>query len=73
LIRSRLWDLSTPLKGAITIGITDMIIPEVKQKYLDDTDKKVEEIERHYRNGLYNREERKKCNYIGLEQNDRGY
>ncbi|NLL95989.1 MAG: DNA-directed RNA polymerase subunit beta' [Clostridiaceae bacterium] len=46
-------------KGAITIGITDMIIPEVKQKYLDDTDKKVEEIERHYRNGLYNREERR--------------
>ncbi len=46
-------------KGAVTIGITDMTIPEVKQKYLDDTDKKVDEIERHYKNGLYNKEERK--------------
>jgi len=46
-------------KGAVTIGITDMIIPEVKQKYLEETDRKVEEIERHYRNGLYNKEERK--------------
>lgn len=46
-------------KGAVTIGITDMTIPEVKQKYLDDTDRKVDEIERHYKNGLYNKEERK--------------
>ena len=46
-------------RGAITIGITDMIIPEVKQKYLEETDRKVEEIERHYRNGLYNKEERR--------------
>ena len=46
-------------KGAITIGITDMTIPEVKQKYLEDTDRKVDEIEKHYRNGLYNKEERK--------------
>jgi len=46
-------------RGAITIGITDMIISEVKQKYLEETDRKVEEIERHYRNGLYNKEERR--------------
>ncbi|NLU53667.1 MAG: DNA-directed RNA polymerase subunit beta' [Clostridiaceae bacterium] len=46
-------------RGAITIGITDMVIPEVKQKYLADTDKKVEEIERHYRMGLLNAAERK--------------
>jgi DNA-directed RNA polymerase subunit beta' len=46
-------------KGAITIGITDMVIPEVKQKYLEDTDRKIDEIEKHYRNGLYNKEERK--------------
>ena len=48
-------------KGAITIGVTDMTIPEVKQKYLDETDKKVDEIERHYKNGLYNKEERKRA------------
>ncbi len=46
-------------KGAVTIGITDMTIPEVKQKYLADTDRKIDEIEKHYRNGLYNKEERK--------------
>ena len=48
-------------KGAVTIGITDMVIPEVKQRYLEETDKKVEEIERHYRNGLYNKEDRKRA------------
>ena len=48
-------------KGAVTIGITDMTIPEVKQKYLDETDKKVDEIEKHYRNGLYNKDERKRA------------
>jgi len=48
-------------KGAVTIGITDMTIPEVKQKYLDETDRKVDEIERHYKNGLYNKEERKRA------------
>ena len=46
-------------RGAITIGITDMVIPEVKQKYIEETEKKIEEIERHYKNGLYNKEERK--------------
>ncbi|HHU90207.1 MAG TPA: DNA-directed RNA polymerase subunit beta' [Clostridiaceae bacterium] len=48
-------------KGAVTIGVTDMTIPEVKQRYLDETDKKVDEIERHYKNGLYNRDERKRA------------
>jgi len=48
-------------KGAITIGITDMVIPEVKQRYLEETDRKIEEIERHYRNGLLNKEERKRA------------
>ena len=46
-------------KGAITIGISDMVIPEVKQRYLEETDRKVDEIEKHYRNGLYNKDERK--------------
>ena len=48
-------------KGAVTIGVTDMTIPDVKQKYLADTDKKIEDIERHYKNGLYNKDERKRA------------
>jgi DNA-directed RNA polymerase subunit beta' len=58
-IKSLGFEYST--KGAVTIGVTDMVIPEVKQRYLEETDKKVEEIERYYRNGLYNREERKRA------------
>jgi DNA-directed RNA polymerase subunit beta' len=46
-------------KGAVTIGISDMIIPEVKQKYLDETDKKVEMITKQYRRGLITNDERK--------------
>ena len=46
-------------KGAITIGVSDMIIPEVKQKYLEETDKKVEMIQRQYRRGLITEEERR--------------
>jgi DNA-directed RNA polymerase subunit beta' len=38
-----------------------MTIPDVKQKYLADTDKKIEDIERHYKNGLYNKDERKRA------------
>jgi len=46
-------------KGAVTIGISDMIIPEIKQKYLDETDKKVEMITKQYRRGLITEDERK--------------
>ena len=46
-------------KGAITIGVSDMIIPEIKQRYLEETDKKVEMITRQYRRGLITEEERK--------------
>ena len=46
-------------KGAITIGISDMIIPEVKQKFLEETDKKVEMISRQYRRGMITEDERK--------------
>ncbi len=48
-------------KAAVTIGVTDMTIPDVKQRYLDETDKKIEEIEKHYKNGLYNKDERKRA------------
>ena len=46
-------------KGAITIGVSDMIIPEIKQRYLEETDKKVEMITRQYRRGLITEDERK--------------
>ena len=46
-------------RGAITIGVSDMIIPEIKQKYLEETDKKVEMITKQYRRGMITEEERK--------------
>ena len=46
-------------KGAITIGISDMIIPEIKQKHLEETDKKVEMISKQYRRGMITEDERK--------------
>jgi len=45
-------------KGAITIGISDMVIPEVKKKYIEETEKKIEAITRQYRRGLISDEER---------------
>jgi len=48
-------------RGAITIGISDMIIPEVKQRYLEETDKKIEMISRQYRRGMITEDERKKA------------
>ena len=43
----------------MTIGVSDMIIPEIKQKYLEGTDKKVEMITKQYRRGMITEEERK--------------
>ncbi len=45
-------------KGAITIGITDMLIPKVKKKHLAETEKKIEDIVRQYKRGLISNEER---------------
>ena len=45
-------------KGAITIGVTDMIIPDVKQKYLQETDNKIELITNQYKRGLISNDER---------------
>jgi DNA-directed RNA polymerase subunit beta' len=56
LIKAQGFKYST--RAAVTVGISDMVIPEVKQRYLEETDRKVDEIEKHYRNGLYNKEER---------------
>ncbi|WEG34384.1 DNA-directed RNA polymerase subunit beta' [Amygdalobacter indicium] len=45
--------------AGISIGIFDMDIPEVKQKYLSEAEKKVEFIARQYRRGLLNEEGRR--------------
>ncbi|MGI6668666.1 MAG: DNA-directed RNA polymerase subunit beta' [Acetivibrionales bacterium] len=45
-------------KGAITVGITDMVIPEVKQKYIKETEQKIENITKMYKRGLISEEER---------------
>jgi DNA-directed RNA polymerase subunit beta' len=45
-------------KGAITIGITDMLVPKVKQIILDRTEEEVESITQQYKRGLISDEER---------------
>jgi len=45
--------------GAITISVSDMVIPEIKQRYLKETDLKVEGIFRQFKRGLISEEERK--------------
>ncbi len=46
-------------KGAITISVSDMIIPEVKTQYLKETDDRIEKITRQYKRGLISEEERR--------------
>jgi DNA-directed RNA polymerase subunit beta' len=45
-------------KGAVTIGVSDMVIPEVKRKYIEETEEKIENISRMYKRGLISEEER---------------
>jgi len=45
-------------KGAITIGVSDMIIPEVKKHYLDETEKRIDGILNQYKKGLISEDER---------------
>ncbi|AEM73929.1 DNA-directed RNA polymerase subunit beta' [Caldicellulosiruptor acetigenus] len=45
-------------RGAITISVSDMVIPEVKQKLIAEAEQKVENIEKLYRHGLISDEER---------------
>ena len=46
-------------KGAVTIGITDMIIPGEKEKLINETEERVEIITKQYKRGLISEEERK--------------
>ncbi|HOJ11865.1 MAG TPA: DNA-directed RNA polymerase subunit beta' [Clostridiales bacterium] len=45
-------------RGAITIGITDMIIPEIKKRYVAETEQKIENITKQYKRGLISENER---------------
>ncbi len=56
LIKEKGFRYST--KGAITIGVSDMVIPEVKAKYIKETEEKIENIMKQYKRGLISDEER---------------
>ena len=45
-------------KGAVTIGITDIAIPEAKKRLLSEADAQIDTIEKMYRRGLISNEER---------------
>ena len=45
-------------RGAITISVSDMVIPEVKQKYIKETEENIEKTVRQYKRGLMSDEER---------------
>lgn len=45
-------------KGAVTISVSDMVIPEVKKRYLAETEDRIENIVRQYKRGLISDEER---------------
>ncbi len=48
-------------KGAVTIGISDMVIPEIKQQYLKETGEKIDSIVKQYKRGLISDDERYKA------------
>ena len=45
-------------KGAITVGVEDIIVPPEKQQLIEETDKLVDRIVKQYRRGLITEEER---------------
>ena len=45
-------------KGAITVSVSDMVIPNVKAKYIADTEEKIDNITKMYKRGLISEEER---------------
>jgi len=45
-------------KGAITVSVSDMVIPDVKKKFIDETEAKIENIMKMYKRGLISEEER---------------
>ena len=56
IIKAKGFKYST--RGAITIGVSDMVVPEVKAKHIKETEDKIENILRQYKRGLISDEER---------------
>jgi DNA-directed RNA polymerase subunit beta' len=46
-------------RGAITISVSDMVIPEVKARYIQETEERIEGYIRQYKRGLISSEERR--------------
>ncbi len=44
--------------GGITIGVTDMVVPEEKKELLSETDQEIDRIQKVYRRGLISNDER---------------
>ncbi|HEX2944703.1 MAG TPA: DNA-directed RNA polymerase subunit beta' [Clostridia bacterium] len=55
-IKSKGYKYST--RGAITVSVSDMVIPNVKKKYIDETEEKIDNISKMYKRGLISEEER---------------
>jgi len=45
-------------RGAITISVSDMVIPEIKKQYLAETESTIDNIVKQYKRGLISDEER---------------
>ena len=45
-------------RGAITISVSDMVIPEIKKQYLQETESTIDNIVKQYKRGLISDEER---------------
>ena len=45
-------------RGAITVSVSDMVIPDVKKRYIDETEAKIDNITKMYKRGLISEEER---------------
>ncbi len=45
-------------RGAITISVSDMVIPEIKARYLQETEERIDRIMKQYKRGLISDEER---------------
>jgi DNA-directed RNA polymerase subunit beta' len=45
-------------KGAVTISVSDMVIPDVKKRFIDETEARIENITKMYKRGLISEDER---------------
>ena len=45
-------------KAAVTIGVSDMVIPELKNKYIAEAEQRIEQITNNYRRGFISDDER---------------